>query len=299
MKTTSFFFALGFGFAILMGFGSGEQAKELTEFANKTRQVGVEADDGESPATTIRGKDDAEMALIPAGEFQMGSDKGDSDEKPVHTVYLSAFYIDKYEVTTAQYAKFLNAVGRAKSREGKAYIVFDKWTLIEFVNGRYRPKAGSEKHPVNSVTWYGARDYAAFYGKRLPTEAEWEKAARGGLVGKKYPWGDASPEGKAMCNANWSKGLKSILQPVGSFQLNGYGLYDMAGNLMEWCADWYDANYYHNSQPKNPKGPSDGELRVLRSGVWINYEDRLHCAHRHGLSPQTWYPLLGFRCAQD
>ncbi|MCD6506169.1 PEGA domain-containing protein [Candidatus Poribacteria bacterium] len=225
------------------------------------------------PPPLITGKDGAPMVLIPAGEFQMGDhfNEGGFDERPVHTVYLDAFYIDKYEVTNELYARFLNDIGRNEDDEGHQLLdINDSDCLIEFVGGQYRPKAGYENHPVIEVSWWGAKAYAEWAGKRLPTEAEWEKAARGGLVGKRYVWGDEMPPRQLVGNfADETAKRKypgwTIVEgyddgyvgtaPVGSFVPNGYGLYDMAGNVWEWCADWYDENYYSRSPRRNPKGP--------------------------------------------
>jgi formylglycine-generating enzyme required for sulfatase activity len=250
------------------------------------------------------------MALIPAGEFEMGSSDGESDERPVHTVYLDAFYMDKYEVTNAQYARFLNDYGRNADAAGHELLNIDsEYCLIEKVGSTYRPQSGYENHPVIEVSWYGAAAYAQFYGKRLPTEAEWEKAARGGLVGKKYPWGDEAPEGKASFGGDWRVGRrKRTLKPVGSFAPNGYGLYNMAGNVLEWCADEYEKGYYSKSPKNNPKGPgvavtfknNDFTIvtseRALRGGGWDFNTSYLRCAYRHLRSGEyvrlRWFSLF-------
>ena len=179
-----------------------------------------------------------DMVLIPAGEFQMGSNHGDSDERPVHTVYVDAFYMDKYEVTNAEYAAFLNA----KGKHGEAGVI---WFDLADVDARislnvrisligststYLVDAGYENRPVVEVSWYGAMAYAKWAGKRLPTEAEWEKAARGGLSGLTYPWGNSIDSSKANYNGNVGD-----TTAVGKYSANGYGLYDMAGNVWEWC----------------------------------------------------------------
>jgi len=205
-----------------------------------------------SVTTTVTEKDD--MVLIPAGEFQMGSNESD-DEKPIHTVYLDAFYIDKYEVTNAQYKKFMDA---------KGYKAPGYWN---------DPKYNAPNHPVVGVTWNDAKAYADWAGKRLPTEAEWEKAARGGVTGKKYVWGDEWPPPNKAGNFDNSitKDGYTYTAPVGSFKPNGYGLYDMAGNVWEWCADWYDNNYYFTSTKSNPAGPSSGTYHVCRGGSWYYY----------------------------
>jgi formylglycine-generating enzyme required for sulfatase activity len=204
------------------------------------------------------------MVLIPAGEFQMGSNDGHDYEKPVHTVYLNAFYIDKYEVTNAQYKKFVKATGH-KGPEGYSYVNgnwqngFKPWT---------DPNFNGDDQPVGCVSWKDAKAYAKWARKRLPTEAEWEKAARGGLVGKKYSWGNTLTHDAANYGGTGGKDKWEYTSPVGSFSPNGYGLYDMAGNVWEWCADRYDSNYYANSPKSNPKGPIWGSYRVYRGGGW-------------------------------
>jgi len=245
---------------------------------------------------------EVEMVLIPAGEFSMGDhhNAGDSDEKPVHTVYLDAFYIDVYEVTNAQYARFLNEYGKNTDAAGHELLdIGDSDCLIEKVGNTYKPKAGYEDHPVIEVSWYGAAAYAKFHGKRLPTEAEWEKAARGGLVGKKYPWGDNISHDDANYSGTGGRDRWNGTSPVGSFAPNGYGLYDMAGNVWEWCADWYDSGYYARSAEENPKGPSSGTYRVLRGGSWYYDTNGLRCAYRYGLNAGATSRYGGFRCAQD
>jgi formylglycine-generating enzyme required for sulfatase activity len=244
----------------------------------------------------ITRKDGAEMVFIPAGEFEMGTDESKipqlvlwakkwsnkdteadwfEDETPCHTVYLDSFYMDKYEVTNAQYARFLNEYGKNTDAAGHTLLrIGDRFCLIEKKWNAYRPKSGYDNHPVTTVSWYGAAAYAQFYGKRLPTEAQWEKAARGGLVRKRFPWGDDDPDG-TQCNfadkntfqmlpnppfplSSWSN--KNVddgygqTAPVGSYPPYGYGLHDMAGNVWEWCADENDPDYYRGSPKDNPMG---------------------------------------------
>jgi len=267
--------------------------------------------------STIIDEDGAEMVLISAGEFQMGDhfNEGESDELPVHTVFLDAFMIDKYEVTNAQYAEFLNAYGKNVDAMGHKLIEINHdCCFIEKVGDTYKPSAGYENHPVVVVSWYGAATYAQFYGKRLPTEAEWEKAARGGLVGKRYPWGDDIDPTKANYDRDGSRGwsvaeMLTYLKSVGSFPPNGYGLHDVAGNVWEWCADEYDSGYYSRSQKKNPKGPgivvtfTNDDFtnitsgRVLRGGFWSNPPSALRCTERRYINPNAAYYYLGFRCS--
>jgi formylglycine-generating enzyme required for sulfatase activity len=260
----------------------------------------------------ITALDGAPMVLIPAGEFQMGSNDGSSDEKPVHKVYTDAFYMDRCEVTNAQYAKFLSKYGKATDQSRHKLLDVGKNSLIERVGDTYVPEAGYENHPAIVVSWYGASVYAQYYGKRLPTEAEWEKAARGGLVGKKYPWGDAEPDG-TQCNfadssaygkwldSKWSdKGVDDgfkFTAPVGSYPPNGYGLYDMAGNVWEWCADW--SGWYSGSPEKNPTGPTSGTCRVLRGGSWNNTPTHIRVAYRYSRDPERTTVYIGFRCARN
>lgn len=256
-------------------------------------------------------KDGSMMVKIPAGEFLMGSNNGDSDERPVHKVYLDAYYIDKYEVTNTQFSQFLNEKGN-QIEGGVEWLDIDaRHCLIEYKNGKYQPKPGYENHAVIYVTWYGARAYARWAGKSLPSEAEWEKAARGSLVGKRYPWGDRDPDG-SQCNFadkntpySWSDKAAddgySHTAPVGSYPPNGYGLYDMAGNVWEWCSDWYDETYYSRSPYKNPQGPNNGSSRVHRGGCWVDSARDLRCASRSycGTPDVACDCPLGFRCAKS
>ncbi len=212
-----------------------------------------------------------DMAFIPGGEFLMGSNDGEPDEKPVHKVYLDAYYIDKYEVTNKQYREFVEATGHREP-------VY--W--------------GEDDHPVVYVRREDAVAYATWAGKRLPTEAEWEKAARGGLVGKKYPWGDNIDSTKA----NYDRNVGHTT-PVGTYPPNNYGLYDMAGNVWEWVSDWYDDDYYANSPSKNPQGPNNASFCVRRGGGWGRDAGNLRCANRYYGSPDLTYNNLGFRCVKS
>ena len=216
-----------------------------------------------------------EMVLIPTGEFLMGNNEKYYHERPVHPIHLDAFMIDKYEVTMGQYKRFAQATGRPLPDWVKKLALMDL-------------------HPAVGVSWEDANAYAKWVGKRLPTEAEWEKAVRGGLVGKTYPWGNEQPDER--CNyGNKHNGLL----PVGSYPSNGYGLYDMAGNAWEWCADWHSNDYYKVSSRHNPKGPESGMNRVLRGGSWTSDEDKLRCSARSEEIPTFRNHNFGFRCAKD
>jgi len=232
----------------------------------------------------------ADMVLIPAGEFTMGEDSAEAkdDEKPPHNVYLSDFYIDRYEVTNRQYRKFIQATGH------RVPYVEKQWAEPYNWHGSSYPE-GKGDYPVVLISWDDAMAYARWAGKRLPSEAEWEKAARSGLVGKKYPWGDTI----GFNRASYDKGLirRRTLTPVGNYSPNSFGLYDVAGNVWEWCLDWYDEEYYRVSPGRNPDGAEKGLYRVLRGGSWINTEKYLRCSHRGKNVPDYRSYTLGFRCA--
>ena len=230
------------------------------------------------------------MALIPAGEFQMGSESGDNDEKPVHTVYLDAFYMDIYEVTNALYEECV-----------QAGVCTPPGSLTsQNRSGNYYGNPYYADYPVIWVNWEQARVFCEEWrGARLPTEAEWEKAARGGLQGKLYPWGDEEP----VCQKGISNGAKfdddagcneTDTEPVGSYSANKYGLFDMAGNVWEWVWDWYGT--YSSSYSSNPQGPDSGTYRVLRSGCWGNIPNLLRVASRYNPYPNLQNVYLGFRC---
>ena len=244
----------------------------------------------------IIGKDGTPMVLIPAGEFQMGSNTGREDQKPIHTVYVDAFYMDIYEVTNVQYQKFLEAAKNwdhdwELSRYDKPYEVYKPDEFFD------KPEYNQPNQPVVGLAWKSARDYCKWVGKRLPTEAEWEKAARGGLEGKRYSWGDSINPERANYGHNVGKST-----PVGSYPPeNSYGLHDMMGNVSEWCADWYSSDYYQNSPYHNPPGASwggAGDYRVARGGNtglgsdWFSNASRTY-------SSQGVATNYGFRCAKS
>ena len=235
--------------------------------------------------------------LIPAGTFQMGSNNADADadEQPVHTVHLDAFYMDVYEVTNAQFKEFVDA------NPGLLQIIEEEYGgsgNLSHWNGTDYP-AGTADHPVTFVNWYAAALYARWAGKRLPTEAEWEYAARGGLAGKKYPRGDTLTAG----DANYDENVGDTA-PVGQYAANGYGLYDMAGNVAEWGLDEYDADFYaasDNSQNPIASGVEETQLdsdRVTRGGSWSDSARFLRVANRTQFSPSDANPFTGFRCVR-
>ena len=261
--------------------------------------VGCDTEDVlEDPFDTFSGN----MVLIPAGEFEMGSDDADAggDEGPVHTVYVDAFYMDKYEVTNLEFKEFLLQNPRwqkdriEKSLQDANYL--KDWNQNDYPDGK-------GNHPVVNVSWYAAMAYAQWANKRLPTEAEWERAARGGLIGKKYPHGDAF----IAMHANYNKNVGDTT-PVGGYPSNNYGLHDMAGNVWEWCLDEYNENFYLISPRENPlAGASSIEAiinnfisvkssRILRGGSWYDIEQNVRVTPRNWNTPQNSYFNIGFRC---
>ncbi|HOX01413.1 MAG TPA: formylglycine-generating enzyme family protein [Verrucomicrobiota bacterium] len=276
----------------------------------------------------VRGEP-ADMVLIPAGEFQMGDTfgEGDSDELPVHTVYVSAFYMDRTEVTAAQWDEVY------------------QWAIGHGYSFDFEGSGKAPTHPVHTVNWYDAVKWCnarseregrpwAYYidsglsqpyrtgqvapyvrwdaGYRLPTEAEWEKAARGGLSGKRFPWGDTITQGQANYYSYWLGGRPfysydltategnlvygdyPYTSPVGSFSANGYGLYDMAGNVWEWCWDWFSDTYYSSAPSSDPRGPGSGSYRVGRGGSGYCFVVDCRAAGRNGF-PDSGNFNLGIR----
>ncbi len=239
-----------------------------------------------------------DIVLIPGGHFQMGSIEGKPDERPAHTIHVDTFYIDRYPVTNAQYARFLNVFGN-QEQGGKKWLdnegPLSSWLCkIQKKNGRFEAKRGYENHPVIKVSWYGARAYALWMGKRLPTEAEWEKAARGGLENQRYVYGGSLDIHQANVG-----GFHSTT-PVGCYPPNGFGVYDMVACVWQWCSDWYDPGYYTRSPYQNPRGPESGSERVLRGGSWFHKES-WRVASRLADDPlsRNFCFVTGFRCAKD
>jgi formylglycine-generating enzyme required for sulfatase activity len=234
---------------------------------------------------------DVPMALIPAGDFRMGTVNSDVNTQPQHTVYLDAFYIDLTEVTNYQYAQCVQS--------GVCKQPLDESSASRPL---YYGNPEFNDYPVIYVTWEMASDYCEWRNARLPTEAEWEKAARGGSENKSYPWGDQDAD----CSiANFlSKDGFCIgdTTRVASYPPNGYGLFDMAGNLWEWVADCYRSDYYRNSPDANPQGPSCTDERVLRGGSWNDSQKFIQLATRYRYPPDHrgfGLNLFGIRCARS
>jgi formylglycine-generating enzyme len=230
----------------------------------------------------ITGKDGAPMVLVPAGEFIMGSEQGDDDEQPVHRVFLDSFYLDTFEVTNGRFARFVEAIQSEPP-----------WGFAD----QETPVAHAEQ-PVRWVNWLEATGYCLWAGKRLPTEAEWEKAARG-TEGRIYPWGHDPPTA-AHAVFGLKEGAETVA-PIGNRDhgRSPYGVHDLAGNLYEWVADWYDETFYTTQPTINPRGPLEGTVKVQRGGSYINGPYRLRSAFRTKSDPTEHDAHVGFRCAQD
>ena len=265
---------------------------------------------------TIPGSGGIVMVSIPAvTSFSMGRptwENGYSDETNVHPVNLDAFYMSKYELTIAQYVVFLNAGGHDTNYHSD--MTNTNWCgIISNAPGNYSVASGRDNYPVTLVSWYDASNYCAWLSQitgdtyRLPTEAEWEYAAEGGNPHTTYPWGNTFFTN--YCNNGYdgpwgsndgSKDGYIYTAPVGSYTSwnHAFGLYDISGNVCEWCQDWYDSNYYQISPVNNPQGPSTGSGRVLRDAAWGDDSDDLRCAHRFWGTPSHRGDYLGIRVAR-
>ena len=223
------------------------------------------------------------MVRIPEGWFEMGCATGRDDEKPAHRVWVDAFALGVYQVTNAEYGCFLAATSGPPP---------SCWTDTNF---------NHPKMPVVAVSWHEAASYCEWLsgatgkGYRLPTEAEWERGARGGAEGFLYPWGDAPPEMVPDYAKRWKLGP----EPVGQYAPNAYGLYNLGDNVHEWCADWYNDSYYGHSPERNPQGPQSGTRRASRGGSWRHHIKVTRTAARSSIPPEFQYADYGFRIASS
>lgn len=302
---------------------------------------------GSRPATDPATPDDdrtTAMVRLNGGQFTMGTDSDvgfpADGEGPARDVTVAPFYVDKYAVTNAQFLEFVRETGYTTDAEryGWSFVFQDfltdaardnvlqnvaeaPWWLAAEGATWLRPFGpGSNvveddllKHPVTHVSWRDAAAYAEWAGKRLPTEAEWEYAARGGLDGKRYPWGDQlKPDGQHRCNIwqgdfperNTGDDGYRATAPVNAFEPNGHGLYNVAGNVWEWCADWFSAAYHTTDayDHENPTGPDDGNQRVMRGGSYLCHRswcNRYRVAARSKNTPDSSTGNIGFRCVVD
>lgn len=244
----------------------------------------------------MRPKDNMPMMLIPAGRATIGRNDDALDCRPRHEVNVNAYLIDKHPVTNRMFSMFLNELGNQGEGGEKWYDDGAKNGRLRWAGDCWRVLRGYAEHPVVSVSWFGANAYSHWAGGRLPTEAEWEYAARG-LDDRVYPWGSEPP---SFALANY-QGFRVNTSPVGMFPngVSGSGLLDMAGNVWEWVSDWYEHNYYVHSSPVNPKGPETGETKVMRGGSWFNIERHLKVSYRSHSDPETHTANLGFRCVVE
>jgi len=223
------------------------------------------------------------MVPVPEGWFLMGSETGQENERPVHRVWVDAFELAACQVTNADYALFLAATGRCKP------LHWDD------------PLFSHPEQPVVAPSWFDAVAYCGWLSEvtghlyRLPTEAEWERAARGGMEQKLYPWGDAPLESLANYSARW----KLAPEAVGRAEQNAFGLFDIGANVHEWCADWFAPDYYSISPERNPQGPSEGTRRSSRGGSWRHATKVARCAARSSIPPEFQYADYGFRVARS
>jgi formylglycine-generating enzyme required for sulfatase activity len=249
------------------------------------------------------------LARIPAGEFLMGAADAAGDERPVHRVYVEEFFIGRFPVTNEDYARFVRATGhpapavRTLPRIGAA----EREELFKELSAPYEwdggnPPHGREGHPVVLVRYDDCASYCRWLSDelgravRMPTDAEWEKAARGGLEGRRYPWGDEIDASRCNYLADGGKKTNSSTKPAGTYPPNGYGLFEMAGNVWEWVTDWYDPGYRAADGARDPQGPPVGSMRLVRGGSWVcENVDMLRCAYRHRVPDDTYAPSIGFR----
>jgi sulfatase modifying factor 1 len=223
------------------------------------------------------------MIEIPAGWFWMGSEAGQDVERPVHRVWVDAFDLAETQVTVAEYAQFLQNTGHPAP---------PFWSDPDF---------SRSEQPVVAVSWFEAMAYCEWLSKRtgahyrLPTEAEWERAARGGCEGRLFPWGDDPPQTRPGYEQRWKNGPELVRQS----EPNGYGLYEMCENVHEWCSDWFEPDYYSRSPERNPAGPETGARRSSRGGSWRHHIKIARCSARSSIPPQFQYADYGFRVARD
>jgi sulfatase modifying factor 1 len=248
--------------------GAGSRNRRVSEAELRAGQVGVI---------------EPEMMRIPEGWFWMGCETGRDDEKPVHRVWVDGFELAAHQVTNAEYAGFLAATNCAPPPCSAD------------------PNFNHSKMPVVAVSWHEAGAYCGWLSRatgkhyRLPTEAQWERAARGGAEGLLYPWGDAGPDGVPDYAKRWKLGP----EPVGMYAPNAYGLSNLGDNVHEWCADWYDDGYYSRTSERNPQGPAGGSRRASRGGSWRHHIKVTRTAARSSIPPEFQYADYGFRVARS
>lgn len=258
--------------------------------------------------------DSLHLARIPAGEFLMGTPDAELDERPVHRVHVGEFFIGRHPVTQDDYARFVRSTGHPAPAIRVLPLITGNGREEEFRrmaepyvwDASGRPPTGHGPHPVVLVGFDDAVAFCRWMSEqedrfvRLPTEAEWEKAARGGADGQRFPWGDDIDPSKAHFLVDPSVKARRGTRPTGTFPPNAYGLYDVAGNVWEWVADWYAEDYYSISATVDPRGPERGTFRIVRGGSWVNADvNMLRCAYRHKVPPDTYAHSIGFRVVYE
>jgi formylglycine-generating enzyme required for sulfatase activity len=272
-----------------------KRAKSLPEKQEKEEPPEIEEVVKPIPPDVI-----PQLVRIPAGSFAMGSEAKRPNEKPIHNVEMESFEIGIYEITNREFEAFVKAIDYKTDAERQNEPI----TWRDY----YQP--GRETYPVVLVSWNDTAMYCKWLSEgtgetfRLPTEAEWEYAARGGLAGKNYPWGDEIDKDRANYDDNDSSIIftgvaLNFIQPVNSYSPNGYGLFNISGNVWEWCNDWYDENYYRNSSARNPKGPENGSFKIIRGGGWINDMNSCRVSFRNFNSTNFVMPYIGFRVVKE
>jgi len=250
-----------------------------------------------------------DLARIPAGEFLMGAADANEDERPVHRVYVSEFFLGRFPVTNDEYARFVRATGHPapKVRDVPLVASGERDAMFRELSAPYvwsdsTPPTGRGSHPVVLVSYEDARAYCEWMTAtlqrvvRLPTEAEWEKAARGGVEGLKFPWGNDIDPSHGNYLTDPAVKRQRGTRTTGTYEPNGFGLYDVAGNVWEWVSDWYGADYYGLGNSRDPRGPASGRVRIVRGGSWVNDDvSLLRCAYRHQVPADTYAYSIGFR----
>ena len=249
------------------------------------------------------------LARVPAGEFLMGAADAEEDERPIHRVYISEFFIGRFPVTQDEYARFVRASGHPPpivrdlpmiTQGGRDAIFRELAAPYEWSGDQ--PPSGHGSHPVVLVTYEDAVAYCGWLARelgrsvRLPSEAEWERAARAGVDGQRYPWGNDIDQSRGNYLVDRAAKRQRGTRPTGTYPPNAFGLYDVCGNVWEWVADWYSADYYGIGETRDPRGPEGGTMRVVRGGSWVNDDiSMLRCAYRHKVPPDTYAYSVGFR----
>jgi formylglycine-generating enzyme required for sulfatase activity len=249
------------------------------------------------------------LARVPAGEFLMGAADAEADERPVHRVYVGEFLIGRFPVTHDDYARFVRSTGHPAPGIHELPLIASggrdtlfRELAVPYVWRDQQPPPGRGSHPVVLVRYDDAVAYCRWLSEelgrlvRLPTEAEWEKAARGGVDGQRYPWGEEIDPSRCNFLVDAAAKRDRGTRPTGTYAPNAFGLCDVAGNVWEWVSDWYAMDYYAASEPRNPPGPPTGTMRIVRGGSWLNEDvTMLRCAYRHKVPPDTYSYSIGFR----